>query len=59
MTFASACVSVGYLCIVRIFCLRSITFVEETIGETTLRVVFCCVTVVSGVVVTSIQASML
>ena len=52
--FASSCVGVGYLCVVRIICLRNITFVEESIGETTLRVVFIVVVVVSGVTVTTI-----
>ena len=35
--------------------MRNITFVEESIGEMTLRVVFIVVVVVSGITVMSIQ----
>jgi hypothetical protein len=55
LTFAAACVTVGFICIVRIFCLRNITFVEETIGETVIRIVFVCLIVGAGIGVCTVQ----
>jgi hypothetical protein len=55
-TFSAACVSVGFICVVRILCLKNITFVEEAIGETLLRILFVFLILGTAICVTTVQA---
>lgn len=59
LMFVTACIGVGITCIIRTICLWSITFVEESIGESSLRVIFFCITGITGVIVVAVQVTKL
>lgn len=37
--FVSVCIQMGTICIIRILCILNLTFMEETVGETLVRIV--------------------
>ena len=47
--FVTVCVNAGCFCIVRILCIINFTFMEETISETSVRLISSLVTISSGV----------
>ena len=52
--FTALCVSIGCMFVTRIACIKNMTFVEESVGEIYVRIIFSGITILSGILVCSV-----